>query len=197
MQGRRIVRWGGMAYAALVIAAGAVLAPYSVPLLSPETFIRYQAALHLQNAGASERQNNGPLPQWFADEFGWEEMVREVARVYHSLPADEQPRTAIFSNSWGEAAAVDFYGPRYGLPQAIGKHNNYWLWGPGNYTGEIMIILKSDGRGERERSVFQTVEAAGRVGHPYSRRDTHFTIWLCRGLKFNLQEVWPELKQYD
>ncbi len=122
-------------------------------------------------------------------------MVREVAGIYHSLPADEQPRAAIFSNGWGQAAAVDFYGPRYGLPPAISKHNNYWLWGPRNYTGEIMIILSSDGR--REPQLFENVEAAGRVEHPYSRRDTHYTIWLCRGPKFNLKEVWPRLKTYD
>jgi hypothetical protein len=186
--------WTRSVYAALVILVGAVFVPYSAPVFSPEHFIRYQKAIGLEPPKA-ENQNNGALPQYFADEFGWEEMVREVARVYHSLPADEQPRTAIFSNGWGDAAAVDFYGARYGLPPAIGKHNNYWLWGPHNYTGEIMIILQSDGRGDREH--FQTVEAAGRVEHPYSRRDEHYTIWLCRGPRFNLREVWPKLKLYD
>ena len=186
--------WTRSVYAALVILAGAVFVPYSVPVLSPENFIRYQKAIGLEPPKA-ENQNNGPLPQYFADEFGWEEMVREVARVYHSLPADEQARTAIFSNGWGDAAAVDFYGPRYGLPPAISKHNNYWLWGPRSYTGEIMIILQSDGQGDRDH--FATVEPVGRVEHPYSRRDEHYTIWLCRGPKFNLQEVWPRLKMYN
>jgi hypothetical protein len=186
--------WARSVFVGLVTLVGAVLAPYSVPILPPESFIRYQRALGLEPPKA-ENQSNGPLPQYFADEFGWEEMVGEVARVYHSLSADEQARTAIFSNGWGDAAAVDFYGPRYGLPAAIGRHNNYWLWGPRNYSGEIMIILQSNGRGDREH--FQTVEAAGRVEHPYSRRDEHYTIWLCRGPKFNLQEVWPKLKLYD
>jgi hypothetical protein len=186
--------WTRVVYAALVILVGAVFVPYSVPILSPENFIRYQKAIGLEPPKA-ENQNNGLLPQYFADEFGWEEMVREIARVYHSLPAEEQPRAAIFSNGWGDAAAVDFYGPRYGLPPAIGKHNNYWLWGPGNYTGEIMIILQSDGR--RDRDHFATVEPVGRVEHPYSRRDEHYTIWLCRGPRFNLQDVWPKLKLYD
>jgi hypothetical protein len=195
MHRRRTLQWVGIAYAALVIISGALLAPYSVPLLPPESLIRYQTTLHLQGAGAFERQNNGPLPQWFADEFGWEEMVREVARIYHSLPAEEQARTAIFSNSWGSASAVDFYGPRYGLPSAISRSNSYWLWGPGKYDGSTMIILNSDGSGDH--AFFATVEAAGRVEHPYSRRDEHYTIWLCRGPKFNLQTVWPKLKRYN
>lgn len=186
--------WMRAVYAVLVILVGAVLAPFSVPILSPENYVAYQKALHLEPPKA-ENQNNGALPQYFADEFGWEDMVREVARVYHSLPAEEQARTAIFANSWGSAAAVDFYGPKYGLPRAISKINNYWIWGPGKYDGSTMIVLNSSGRGDREH--FESVEAAGRVENPYSRRDEHYTIWLCRGPKFNLQEVWPRMKQYD
>ena len=191
----RAAKWPGMAYGAMVIVAGAVLAPYALPILSPENAIAYAQRVHLQNAGSFERQNNGPLPQWSADEFGWPEMVAKVAEVYNGLPPDQRARTAIFSNGWGEAAAVDFYGPRYGLPPAISKHNSYWIWGPRNYTGEIMIILRSDGSGDREH--FSSVEDMGAVEHPYARRDEYFHIWLCRGPKFNLQEVWPELKLYD
>src|SRR5262249_54900134 len=191
---RQRLVWMRAVYAALVIVMGGVFAPFSVPILSPENYIRYQKTLHLEPPKA-ENQDNGPLPQYFADEFGWEDMVREVARIYHSLPAEEQPRTAIFANSWGSAAAVDFFGPKYGLPRAISKINNYWIWGPGKYDGSTIIILNSNGRGDRDH--FESVEAAGRVEHPYARRDEHYTIWLCRGPKFNLQEVWPRLKQYD
>jgi hypothetical protein len=192
--GRRIGTWMRGVYVGLVIAAGALLMPFSVPILSPENFLRYQKALGLQLTEI-EHQQNGPLPQWYADEFGWQEMVEKVAQVYNSLSPEERARTAIFSNSWGEAAAVDFYGPRYGLPQAISKHNSYWIWGPRNYDGSTMIILRSDGRGDREH--FQSVQAVGRVEHPYSRRDEYFEIYLCRGLKANLKGVWPEMKVFD
>jgi hypothetical protein len=192
--GRRAGTVCRIAYAALVILVGIALAPFSLPILSPESYIRYQKAFGLEPP-KSENQDNGPLPQYFADEFGWQEMVEQVARVYNSLPAEERARTAILSNGWGEAAAVDFYGPRYGLPPAISSHNNYWIWGSHNYTGEIMIILRSDGSGDRRH--FQSVEAAGRVEHPYARRDEYFTIWLCRGPKFNLHDVWPRVKHYD
>jgi hypothetical protein len=58
-----------------------------------------------------------------------------------------------------------------------------------------MIILNSDGKGDREH--FQKVEAAGLVEHEYSRRDEHYTIWLCRGPKFNLQTAWTRLMRYN
>ena len=193
-QGRRIGNWARGVYVALVIVVGALLAPFSVPVLSPEGYLRYQKVLGFQPS-ESEHQENGPLPQWFADEFGWQEMVEKVARVYNSLPPEERVRTAIFSNNWGDAAAVDYYGPRYGLPQAISRHNSYWMWGPGNYEGSTIIILHSDGRGDREH--FQSVQAVGRVEHPYSRRDEYFDIYLCRGLKVNLEQAWPKLKHFD
>jgi hypothetical protein len=192
--GRRFGTWLRSGYVALVIAVGALLMPFSVPVLSPENFLRYEKAMGFQPPEI-EHQQNGPLPQWFADEFGWQEMVEKVAKIYNSLSPEERAHTTIFSNNWGDAAAVDFYGPRYGLPQAISRHNSYWIWGPRNYDGSTMIILHSDGRGDREH--FQTVEAVGRVEHPYSRRDEYFDIYLCRGLKENLQQMWPNLKLFD
>ncbi|MBZ5505361.1 MAG: glycosyltransferase family 39 protein [Acidobacteriia bacterium] len=193
-QGRHIGTWGRSIYVGLVIAVGALLTPFSLPILSPESFLRYEKAIGFQPPEI-EHQQNGPLPQWFADEFGWQEMVEKVARVYNSLPAEERARTAIFSNSWGEAAAVDFYGPRYGLPQAISRHNSYWMWGPGKYDGSTMIILRSGGRDEPR--LFRSVESVGHVEHPYARRDEVFDILLCRGPKASLQEIWPRLKQFD
>ncbi len=182
-------------YVAAVVLVGWLMAPMFLPILSPEAFVRYQTTMHFQPPKA-ERQNNGLLPQYFADQFGWPEMVEKVARVYNSLPPEERARTAIFCNSWGEAAAVDFYGPKYGLPPAISNHNNYWLWGPGGYSGEIVIVLGSDGRGDREH--FQSVEPAGEVGEKYSRRDEWFTLWLCRGIKRGpLPAHWPHMKKYD
>src|SRR5260370_16979174 len=91
-----------IAYTALVVISGAALAPLSAPILSPEGFLRYQKTLALHPPTA-QTHNHTPLPQYFAAAFGWQEMVREVARIYNSLPTEEQVRTAIFSNSWESA----------------------------------------------------------------------------------------------
>jgi len=196
VQGPRDVRWRWLrwGYIGVVILIGAALAPLSVPILSPETYIRYQRAVGFEPPKA-ENQNTGPLPQHFADEFGWEEMARTVAQVYNSLSPEERAQTAIFANSYGQAGAIDFFGAKYGLPKAISNHQNYWYWGPRNYTGAIVIVLGSDGKGDRE--LFNTVEAVGRSYHPYSRRDEHFEIFLCRGLNQNLQTLWPKIKKWD
>jgi hypothetical protein len=121
-------------------------------------------------------------------------MAEATARVYKSLSPEEQARTAIFANSYGQAGAIDFFGPHLGLPKSICNHQSYWLWGPRDYDGSIVIVLGSDGTGDREH--FQSVEAVGRVEHPYSRRDEHFDIFLCRGLTGDLHQFWPRMKNY-
>jgi hypothetical protein len=181
-------------YVTLIILVSAALAPLSAPILSPGTYVRYQEALGMEPPKA-ENQPTGPLPQHFADEFGWEDMVREVAKVYNALPPEERAQTAIFCNSYGQAGAIDFFGPKYGLPKAISNHQNYWYWGPRDYTGAIVIVLGSDGEGDREH--FKTVEVVGHTFHPYSRRDEHFPILLCRGLNQDLHTLWPSIKKWD
>ena len=192
---RRGLRWTRAAYAALVAVSGMVMLPMTVPILSPEALIRYEERFGLGPPVVFEHHDNGPLPQYFADEFGWEEMVREVARVYHTLTPADQKRTAIFSNNWGDAAAIDFYGQKYGLPRAISNRDSYWDWGPRDFTGEIVIVLKSDGVGDRQH--FATVQAAGRVENPYARRDEWYDIYLCRGLTFDLRQAWPKMQEFD
>jgi Dolichyl-phosphate-mannose-protein mannosyltransferase len=187
-------RWIRLVYAVVIAGSIIVLAPTVAPILSPERAITYQKSLGFEPPKA-ENQRTGPLPQYFADEFGWEEMARETARIYNSLPPDERVRTAIFANSYGQAGAIDFFGPQLGLPKAICNHQSYWLWGPRDYDGSIVIVLGSDGTGDREH--FASVDVAGRAEHPYSRRDEHFDIFLCRGFTGDLRKAWAGMKKYD
>jgi hypothetical protein len=47
----------------------------------------------------------------------------------------------VFGQNYGQAGAIDFFGPKYGLPPAIGGNQNYFIRGPRGYTGESMIVL--------------------------------------------------------
>ncbi len=186
--------WSKTAYIGLIVIAGLVVAPLAAPILPVETYIRYQRLIGI-SPPKFENQRTGPLPQYFADEFGWEEMTRDVGRVFNGLPEDQRRVTAIFANDYGEAGAIDFFGPKYGLPKAISNHQNYWYWGTHGYTGESVIVLGSNGKGDREH--FATVEAMGQVSPVYSRLDEHFDIFLCRGLKWPFQELWPQIKKWN
>lgn len=187
-------KWVRVVYSVVIIGSIIILAPIFAPLLSPGTAVTYQKELHLEPPKA-ENQPTGPLPQYFADEFGWEEMAEETARIYRSLTPDERTHAAIFANNYGEAGAIDFFGPRLGLPKSICNHQSYWLWGPRDYDGSVVIVLGSDGTGDREH--FRSVEKVGRIERPYSRLDEHFDIFLCRGLTTDLAQLWSKIKKYN
>src|SRR5215471_20714250 len=121
-------------------------------------------------------------------------MVASVAQVYHSLTPEEQAKTAIFCDNYGEAGAIDFFGPQHGLPKAISGHQNYFLWGPRNYTGEIMIVVGAPESDVRDK--FASVVAAATVNVPYAYAYETLPILLCRGLKGNLQTLWPRVKNW-
>jgi 4-amino-4-deoxy-L-arabinose transferase-like glycosyltransferase len=111
------------------------LLPLVLPILPVEAFVRYQSRLPFEVPRAERSFIGAALPQYYADEFPWPGMVAAVARVYHSLPPDEQAKTAIYCNNYGQAATIDFFGPQYGLPKAISGHQSYFLWGPAKLHG--------------------------------------------------------------
>jgi hypothetical protein len=170
------------------------LLPLVLPVLPIETFLRYQSHLPFEVPKTETSFVGETLPQYYADEFPWPGMVEAVARVYHSLTPEEQKRTAIFANNYGQAAAIDFFGPQYGLPKAISGHQNYFLWGPRDYTGDIVIVLGDVERGAREH--FDSVSVAATLNNPYAYRYENRPILLCRGLKWNLQTEWARVKNY-
>ncbi|MGD1069312.1 MAG: glycosyltransferase family 39 protein [Bryobacteraceae bacterium] len=186
--------WARIAWPALLVVTAAILAPMAIPVLPPEQYIRYTEALHLEQPRV-ETHRLGPLPQIFADQFGWDEMAATVGRVYNSLPPDIRVKTAIFGQIYGQAGAIDLFGPKYGLPPAISGHQSYFLWGPRGYTGESVIVL--DGRLADLEARFNSVEKVATVYHPYSMPYEHFDVYYCRGLKQPLSEIWPQVKHWD
>jgi hypothetical protein len=186
--------WLKFVYPALMLVGGALLAPLAIPVLPPETYIRYTKAIGLQQP-AIENHKLGPLPQIFADQFGWDEMAETVARVYNSLPPDVRAHTAIFAQTYGQAGAIDLFGPMYGLPPAISGHQSYFLWGPRGYTGESMIVM--DDRMEDLKPLFTSVQSVAHVAHPYSMPYQHFDVFYCQGLHQPLAKLWPRVKRWN
>ncbi len=189
--------WKGLRTAAVtvVVAIGAATAPLALPLLPVESYIRYTRLFGVDEVKMEVHQR-GRLPLVYADMFGWENLAASVARVYNSLPSEERRKTAIFASNYGEAGAIDYYGSRYGLPNAISGHNNYYLWGPRDYTGEVVIAI--GGRREEYQQVFDRVEQAAVISNDYAMPyENDLPVWLCRQPRVSLLEAWPRAKHYD
>lgn len=187
-------KWAKSAIMAVLIVTSAIIAPLAVPILPPETLVRYQSALGL-TAGKMETGHDAALDQHFADRFGWKELVTEVGKAYAQLPESERAKCAILCNNYGQAAAIDFYGREHGLPNAIATHNNYWLWGPGNASPEILMTVGGMGAGIAASGLFESGVEVARSKHPYAEEDD-VPIYVFRNLKppATIVELWERNK---
>jgi hypothetical protein len=187
-------RWIRVALPVIVIALGIVAAPLVLPILPPEEIVPYMNAIGVP-VSHTENGMQSLLPQHFADEFGWQEMVEKVAQVYSSLPADERAKTAILAGDYGGAGAIDFFGPRYGLPKSISGHQNYYFWGPRDYTGESIILLEWNLKSAQR--LCESVDVGPRNDPYYGMGWERYDILVCHNLKTPLAEEWPKFKFWN
>lgn len=183
--------------AALVIwlvVGGVVVGAMAIPALPPATYIEVIHRLGVEPP-REEKSHTSEMPQVLADRFGWENMTATIARVYQTLPPEQRARAAILASNYGEAAAVDFFGPRYGLPNAISGHNNYWLWGPHGATGEVVISVGFP-KADLEKYC-ASVEQADIIVSPYAMpSETDLPVYICRDLRIPIEQAWPLLKSF-
>jgi 4-amino-4-deoxy-L-arabinose transferase-like glycosyltransferase len=184
--------------AGLVLAitlGGVVLAPLEMPLLPPATFVGVFGGLTGVANGAASQENSGQLPQYLGDRFGWDTMTATVASVYHGLGAQERAQACIFASNYGEASALTFLGRSYGLPPVISGHNNFFVWGPGSCSGQVIIAVGLS-QAELLRS-FNNVAATGVITCGYCvSYENNVTIYLATNPKVSVAGLWPSVKQF-
>lgn len=191
---RRNWNWLRRASIVLPLAGGAMTAPFVLPVLPVESFMKYQAWMGVKTP-REERGKAAKLPQQYADMFGWQNMAATVAKVYNSLSPEEKQECVIGASNYGEAGAIDFFGKNYGLPNAISSHNSYWMWGPGDKTGEVLIVV--GGSAKDYQTMYEDVEQAATITCEYAMPyETDLPVYLCRRPKMTLQQVWPHLKNF-
>ncbi|HSC58912.1 MAG TPA: glycosyltransferase family 39 protein [Gemmatimonadales bacterium] len=174
---------------ALVIAACVLgnlpLYPFGAPVLPPAAMVRYE----LRFGQGADRTNSGgqlPLPQDYADMTGWREQVEAVAGVYRSLPPEERARAAILATNYGRTGALALFGREYGLPYPISRNGDFWFWGTGGKSGEIVIVVGASR--ESLGTFFGEVTEAARVRDPWGvEEERDVTVWICRHPRTDLE----------
>jgi hypothetical protein len=181
------------------LAAGVMLVPLLMPVL-PETtmsaYTRIAQGVIARNIdlARSERTSIGSLPPDWGDMHGWPELAAAVARIYRSLPPSQRAQAAILASNYGEAAAIDFFGPQYGLPPVLSGNNQFWLWGTHGYTGNVLIDVHGECEGTH---LYRTREIVTRFSNPWGRPfENGFPISLCEGITQPLAAYWPKLRNY-
>jgi len=184
--------WIKAAILAPLVVGGMVAAPLALPMLSLDGAAAYANFWDVEKVQV-EREPSGKLPQMYADMMGWPQQAETVAGVFHSLSPEDQARAAIFTKNYGQAGAIDYFGPALGLPHAISGHNNYYLWGPQQYTGEVVIVVGM--RMEDLEPLFGQIDQAATINYEYAiPEENNLPVYICRKPKMTLQQAWPRLK---
>lgn len=158
-----------------------VLLPYLVPIWSVETF--------------ASNQDRYPTED-FAEMFGWPELAAQVAGFWQALEPDEQERAAIVTGNYGQAAAIDLFGPAHGLPRAYSGHNSYWLW---RRPPDFDLLLTVGYGPVTLGRLCATVEDLGEIATPHGvRNEEHGApVKLCREMAGPPEAVWREHRHYE
>ncbi len=184
-------------FESLLLVTSLILLPMSSPVLPPPAWVRYTTALHL-HGDKMETFATGPLPQFYADRFGWRQEVKIVAHAYQGLTPLEQRRVCIFASNYGEAGAIDFWGRRWGLhlPPAISGQNNYWLWGAHGCDPNLVIAVIPDKPADLLQK-YQSVTIVGVMDAPYAMPfERQRPIYLLRGRRASAPFRWADERFY-
>jgi hypothetical protein len=145
----------------------------------------------LWNAVGSKIEN-------FREEIGWPELADTVAAIRDSLPAEERATAGILTGNYGEAGAIDLYGPARGLPNAISGINSYWLRGYGDPPPQTLIVVGLS-RGTLERD-FESCAVAGQITNRYGvmneETTDHRDIYVCRKLRMSWPDFWKDFRYF-
>jgi hypothetical protein len=173
----------------VLVAYTALSLPGFLPVMSPEQLLAYQES----------RGDPAEVPQGLADRLCWDEFVAEVARVYETLPEEDRKECVIFTTLYHTAGAIDFLGKKYGLPPARSYHNNYHLWGPGDTSWEVVIVVGTGVPKASLKNMFGEIVEAGRTSCEYTDRfyRNDSPIYVCREPKHLITEVWAGAKLFD
>ncbi|MEP6938316.1 MAG: glycosyltransferase family 39 protein [Rudaea sp.] len=176
----RRVGWSALA---LLLVAATVVVPIVTPLIPVNS-------AHWAFANGKNHD--------FREQFGWPELAREVARIWSGLTPEERAHGGIWGSNYGEAGALELYGPALGLPPVISAVNSFWLRGPPVAAPQTLIVVGAD-RKDLDAPC-TTVELAGHTGNAahVENEETqwHPDIFICRGVRKPLAELWPRLMEF-
>ena len=165
----RVVLWTAL------IADAAIAAAFTLPIAPPNS----PWAQHAFKV-------NGD----FREEIGWPELVETVAKIRDSLPAEDRAHLGILVSNYGEAGAINLYGPQYGLPRVISGINSFWQRGYGDPPPQTVIALGQhlDYLQEKFVSCQLVAHSWNRFGIENEETVDHPDIFVCH----TLRQPWPE-----
>jgi len=165
-------QWLRIGLPAVIVISSLGTIPYGIPVLPVDKMVSYCKWMS-DNMGLSsmlvwEDGIMRSLPQDYADMYGWEEMVSNVSKFYHSLTPEEQAKCNLWGGGYGHAGAMLFYADKYDLPKDVTSFNAsfvFWAKDEAVFDRQIMV----DDRYYLDSSYFGNVELIDSTHNIYAR----------------------------
>jgi Dolichyl-phosphate-mannose-protein mannosyltransferase len=171
----------------------AVLTAVTLPLALP--------VLPLAGLGRSFAKANPST----LETIGWPQLVGTVDAVWTSLPPSQRASAVIFTDSYGEAGAINELGRGTGLPSAVSRQDSEWWWGPGNPHATTIVAVApgpagdGTGYGAYLGQFFTRVRVAATLSNPYGLHNQEWGghVYICTGPRQPWAQIWPQLREYS
>lgn len=166
-----------------IVAVGAVFASFVIPVAP---------------FGSSLWRITSKLHDQFREEIGWPELAQTVSRVCDSLSPGEREQFGILTGNYGEAGALNLYGPALGLPSSMAGTNSFWYRGFDPRQPQTVILVGFDL--DEGTTLFENCTIAAKNANSYGvvneeSRD-HPDILLCRHLRQSWPEFWRHFRRF-
>jgi len=137
------LKWKWTRYAMLIFSIGPGLytIPLIMPVAKPEALAEYFAERKFDKLFKWEDQKLHPLPQDYADMFGWKEMAQQAGTVYNSLSAEEKSKTMVYCRGYFSSGALNYYRKEAGLPEVFSDDASFLLWMPEKYNIKNLLLV--------------------------------------------------------
>src|SRR5215469_1509568 len=161
------------------MAVGVLLLPITLPVL-PVSVVHDTPVVAL-NYDAGET-------------VGWPAFVGQIATAYRSVPPGQRAHAIVLTRNYGEAGAVDRFGPADGLPAAYSGHMGFWYWGPPPAAATTAVVVGYD---RSELGFCRTVRLAGQLNNREDVQDDEQggPVWICQPDR-SWATIWPSQKDF-
>ncbi|MFN8073948.1 MAG: glycosyltransferase family 39 protein [Kineosporiaceae bacterium] len=151
----------------------------------------------------ADRLGDTPIPeinQAARDSIGWPAYVDQIAAAHRSLPPADRAASVVLTGNYGEAGAVDRYGPSRGLPAAYSGQNALYALGPPpeSATAAVLVMQDADARAFYAR-MFRTCTPAATLdnGVGVDNEEQGTPVLACTGRLMPWARAWPGFRHLD
>jgi 4-amino-4-deoxy-L-arabinose transferase-like glycosyltransferase len=124
--------------------------------------------------------------------IGWPEFARTVADTYRELPRSQD--AVILTRNYGEAGAIDRFGPDLGLPDAYSGHNAFGDWGPPPEGAAPVIAVGLDSSELADHLVGCRLATRIDNGLDIDNDEQGVGVFVCGGPRRSWSDEWPSLR---